>query len=1198
MRELLTYTFSKGYFDNGTLVEVPDGCILPPSTNVLYDKNGRLMSFGGLLTNPDFSKGSPAVTVGGTRAFMLDRDIVGFMGKIESSTLRKATGNMIQSIGRSLWFVGNDLSDAVSAVELRGEASGESKVYRQIPIGGTATTIQQLVYPGEEEQVPDSGAGFIELYPPGQPLLYVNYIGSSNQVDILIRPDGGTKMKLFRATNLGLFSELVEFRDFGTSDIYHSDTEVSSGNNYLYYALAINDAGESQSEVVSVSVNTSEPPPVTPQPPTGLTAVVAAAPGTTATLYLSWSYPGDIPSGTTYTVEYSTLPSFPNNEEGETPTTFYEEDIDVTYILITGLAQDTLYYYRVKSVVGTESSGFVSGSVTTPTDTTPSFPAPTLNEITVFSNTSASLSWSWSGEDLKNFEIERKLGSEGEGFYTKIATITNTTQTTFLDTGLTASTSYDYRMRAVSTEDIASAYSTTRSVETSATAPTGLTTPTGLAVSSVTSSSITVSWVDASNNETGFELYRIRNTGETEIVTQTVASTTSPGTGTTYTLVDSGLLAANQYVYKVRSIAGSASSEYSSEVTVTTLTATLTNTEKVDLDFTITSAFNPTLNVEVKIQENYIEDYESDTDKQKELRDKLVQRCRSNATLSEYCFITPLPALVDDKWGLKVEAKKLGTIITSELTFLGKEAVNSVNTPFTADYEANLSRIPQFSKWVDGGWSNPVQVGLPEIEDDISLQSLEGPDTGFAGLVVGSRSVRVARKRIGGISIASRPSNVVTVPPEGGRLKVSIPAVPVDGSDIVDNTWLLYFTYRGLGSTATHKLFPLEIPESRLRGLDGTNTAFFGNAKYRVTKTGISDREVLVEFVDNDLLVIEPLDDAYQAEECKFIAKLGNTMCLIGTGEDETGFDVSIPNNFEGYSPEWRDWFSEVPVSIAVEQDLGFFWVMTANNIYMAEWTGVTEGSAPVVLKKVSSLNGAIGEGASVCAGGILYTLTRGKTPLVISPQGQSNGQIGAAVQFHFSRYHSDGTPYYDENTQISWDEATNSIVFSGNRVAIALQLASNTWSAPIITPQIYALLPVNGFMNCCTKSSNKFKTSLWNAYDITYPAEIPWQVVSNFKFGKSMRSLKDIIQVESIFTSPIANVPILFGAYKNFDLSSGEVLSSITVPSSSTMITVREYTENLDYDCVACSLLGVVGGQTVHTVMYTVDVHTIERQS
>jgi hypothetical protein len=214
------------------------------------------------------------------------------------------------------------------------------------------------------------------------------------------------------------------------------------------------------------------------------------------------------------------------------------------------------------------------------------------------------------------------------------------------------------------------------------------------------------------------------------------------------------------------------------------------------------------------------------------------------------------------------------------------------------------------------------------------------------------------------------------------------------------------------------------------------------------------------------------------------------------------------------------------------------------------------------------------------------------------SPQGQSNGQIGAAVQFHFSRYHSDGTPYYDENTQISWDEATNSIVFSGNRVAIALQLASNTWSAPIITPQIYALLPVNGFMNCCTKSSNKFKTSLWNAYDITYPAEIPWQVVSNFKFGKSMRSLKDIIQVESIFTSPIANVPILFGAYKNFDLSSGEVLSSITVPSSSTMITVREYTENLDYDCVACSLSGVVGGQTVHTVMYTVDVHTIERQS
>lgn len=528
----------------------------------------------------------------------------------------------------------------------------------------------------------------------------------------------------------------------------------------------------------------------------------------------------------------------------------------------------------------------------------------------------------------------------------------------------------------------------------------------------------------------------------------------------------------------------------------------------------------------------------------------------------------------------------------------------------TIDTSADLSTIPQFCKWLGDGWSKPMQVGLPEVEGSngqISLQYDAGALGSFSGLVQGSRSVRIARKRLGAVSIASKPSNVVTVPEQGGRLRVLIPSLPYTNNDIVlsdgsyvqDNTWLLYFTYKGLGSTATHKLFPLEIPESVLRGLETSTLVVNGNAKYQVQKAGTAevDREVVIEFTDADLLAIDPLDDAYPSEPCKFIAKLGNVMCLIGTGDDQTGFDVSIPNNFEGYNPEWRDWLGEVPVSIAVEQDLGFFWILTSNNVYMAEWTGVTEGAAPVILRKVSSLHGAIGESASVCVNGILYLLTRGKTPVVINPQGQSNNQVGAAVQQYFYGSVSN-VANFDENTKISWDEASNSVVFAGNNGAIALQIATGLWSAPISLSgnKAEALVPINGFLNVCQQNElnlSSFKTSEWNKGTNA----IAWKLVSNFQFGKSGRALKDIIQVEAVI-SPSQTDTITFNAYKNYDTSvSEEQLTSIALSNTKPLISIREYTESIDYDNISAVISGTKGGQTVNSIMYTVQVHNIERQ-
>jgi hypothetical protein len=789
MRDILTFTFQKGYFDNGTVVEVPEGSIIPDSKNVLYNKNGRLMSFGGLLTNSKLKKGS--VTKGGSRAFMLDRDVLGFLGKISEGEVVPINGNIIQNVGKSIWFVGSNVADAVSAVKL------ESDTYTELALGGVA----QVMFIAAE------------------------------------------------------FNEGV--------------TAASAGN------------------------------------------------------------------------------------------------LTVTF-----------------------------------------------NEVAL---------------------------NEGDSI----------------------------------------------------------------------------------------------------------------------------------------------------DLTSKTVTVTLAGGED-------------------RLQ----------------VMDKIRLALKANnAFFTKYYYATNSFVVAEDYYWVRCEARDIGYRYTVSLsggtTGVKNQAAEVPNngTVPTLDYAADLKNIPHFCKWTGKGWSSPMRVGLPEVEPSespggqVKLDFAVGGNTavGFTGLVQGSRSVRIARKRLGAVSIASTPSNVVTIPESGGRLLINIPSYPPDSSMVKDNEWFIYVTYKGLGSTSTHKLFPLPIPESALLGLEGDLvTQYSGNAKYRVYNAGTleSQRQVEIEFTDGDLLAIDPLDDAFPAEECLFIAKLGNVLCLIGTGDDQTGFDVSIPNNFEGFNPEWRDWLGEVPVSVATEQDLGFFWVLTSNNVYMAEWTGVTQGAAPVILRKVSSIHGAIGEGASVCVNGTLFLLTKGKTPVAIAPKGQANNKIGIQVQNYFHKNHSNNTPYFDEKTKISWDEATNSVVFAGNLTAIAMQLDTGLWSAPItFDSAVTALVPVNGNLNVCQKNeteepseASNFMTGLWNFGQVTSLME--WKISSNFEFGKSGRALKDIIQVEGTFTSPATGVKINFGTYKNFNTSTLIPLSEYTVSSANPLITVRKYTESLDYDCLSAVLYGTRGGQTIHNVNYTVDVHTIDRQS
>jgi chitodextrinase len=139
----------------------------------------------------------------------------------------------------------------------------------------------------------------------------------------------------------------------------------------------------------------------------------------------------------------------------------------------TGLTAGTSYSYRVRATDGTGNLGGYSPVATaatpTPDVTPPSAPA-TLSAAAV-SNTQVNLSWAAASDNVAvtGYLIERCQGS-GCSAFVQIAAPTGT-GTTYGDAGLTASTSYSYRVRATDGAGNLGPYSPVSSATTLSTPP-------------------------------------------------------------------------------------------------------------------------------------------------------------------------------------------------------------------------------------------------------------------------------------------------------------------------------------------------------------------------------------------------------------------------------------------------------------------------------------------------------------------------------------------------------------------------------------------------------------------------------------------------------------------------------------------------------------------------------------------------------
>src|SRR3984893_16310179 len=236
----------------------------------------------------------------------------------------------------------------------------------------------------------------------------------------------------------------------------YSDTALPASTHYLYRGRATDAAGNTSgySTTASATTNAGASPPTAP---TGLTATATSS----TQVGLSWTASTGTLTVTGYLIERcigSGCTSFA--QIGTSTSTAYAD---------ANLTPASTYVYRVRA---TDSGGNLSpysatASATTPADTQPPT-APSGLTATAVSNSQIGLSWTASTDNVgvTGYLIERCPGSGCASF----AQVATSTSTSYSDTGLTAATTYLYRVRATDAAGNLSSYSGTASARTAATA--------------------------------------------------------------------------------------------------------------------------------------------------------------------------------------------------------------------------------------------------------------------------------------------------------------------------------------------------------------------------------------------------------------------------------------------------------------------------------------------------------------------------------------------------------------------------------------------------------------------------------------------------------------------------------------------------------------------------------------------------------
>jgi titin len=259
---------------------------------------------------------------------------------------------------------------------------------------------------------------------------------------------------------------------------------------------------------------------------------------------------------------------------------------------ITGLTNYVAYTFTVaaKTAAGTGLTSNPSNSIVV----APPPAAPTNLVATLQAGPQVSLTWTDNATTETNFIVERAANG---GTFAQIATLGPSAGSgltvTYVDpnTSVALGNSYIYRVKdvnVISIGTISSAYVTTGTIDVNVP-----TTPTNLTAAIATSTHISLSWTDASNNETSFAIWRsIDGAAATQAGTVTRTGTQITGTGSAVTFTDTGLASGHTYVYYVTAVNVLGPSPASNTATVTApvapinLTAVIATSTHINLSWT------------------------------------------------------------------------------------------------------------------------------------------------------------------------------------------------------------------------------------------------------------------------------------------------------------------------------------------------------------------------------------------------------------------------------------------------------------------------------------------------------------------------------------------------------------------------------------------------------------------------------------
>lgn len=372
--------------------------------------------------------------------------------------------------------------------------------------------------------------GIGEAAPPDSPELITVTVTSGSQVDLLWQDNSNNEAGFFieRKTGSGVYSVIGSVVPDVTT---YLGAAAIPETTHVYRVRASNGDGDSYSNEISVTTMAT---------PTALTAVGVSS----NQVDLSWN------DQTIYEDTYKIERKSPGGSYSVIDTV----GAGVTNYSDLTVSGGTTYYYRVRAVNTDGYSSYSNEATdTTPVGNPPA--APTNLTHTAVTKDSITLSWTDNANNEEGFKIERKETSSG--VFSVVGTV-GPNETTYTNTGLTANTSYYYRIS--SHNSAGSAYSNVIVVSTSLGEPTA---PSNLVVTAVTKNSVAISWTNNANNQAGFKIERKSGTTDFAEIGQVGPNTT--------TYINTPLAEDTTYHYRVRAFNDIGNSIYSNVVITATL---------------------------------------------------------------------------------------------------------------------------------------------------------------------------------------------------------------------------------------------------------------------------------------------------------------------------------------------------------------------------------------------------------------------------------------------------------------------------------------------------------------------------------------------------------------------------------------------------------------------------------------------------